>query len=115
MFDRLSAPVALADHDPSQMMLHWTDLANATYLPSFSTHIPTHDATDVPKYVHYASKEHLVVVVTSQGHLHAFDVSQGLVGSSRLQHMPPREVAFGCSSSSDGDLLVRVDCALSVG
>ncbi|KAG8978693.1 hypothetical protein FRC05_009966 [Tulasnella sp. 425] len=99
--------------DPkSPMRLHFQDLSppvpqpherhpTQPYFLSFDVEIPTYDGSDVPKFVHHVPGR-AVIVLTASGIMHAFTLEGSLIGSSRMQHMPPSGADLLCYSSAGG-------------
>ncbi|KAG8919272.1 hypothetical protein FRC00_011557 [Tulasnella sp. 408] len=97
--------------DPkSPMRLHFRDLSPPVAQPherhptqpnflSYSIEIPTYDGSDVPKFVHHVPRQ-AVIVLTASGIMHAFSLEGSLIGSSRMQHLPPGGADLLCYASA---------------
>lgn len=92
------------------MRLHFQDLSPPVPQPherhptqpnflSYSIEIPTYDGSDVPKFVHHVPRQ-AVVVLTASGIMHAFSLEGSLIGSSRMQHLPPGGADLLCYASA---------------
>ncbi|KAG8968565.1 hypothetical protein FRC03_006965 [Tulasnella sp. 419] len=99
-----------------QMFLHIQEVEGHSGI-NYEIPVPTHDGSDVPRHVHVIPSSNRVVLVTYQGLIHLFDITDGdYVHGSRLER-PTADMQFEpCDGGSvlyvkSGNVVTRLDFA----